>query len=137
MLEFCATVGGQLLKLDHTFAVCKSIRGPAGNKSFEAVLTVMNKYCQVAAQFFTSTKSLAEVKPGLDALFERYRLLELEVRTAFATVFACRGCFAVCCIKWSSSLWFLCICQQFICCMLCCVPADMKAVCSCVLHTFS
>ena len=42
-----AAMGGRILKLDHSFKMTKRIRDLGGHKSFGAVLTVMNEYCQV------------------------------------------------------------------------------------------
>jgi hypothetical protein len=42
-----AAIGGKVLKLDHSFKLTKRVRDGAGRKSFGAVLTVMNEFCQV------------------------------------------------------------------------------------------
>jgi hypothetical protein len=44
----------------------------------KAVLTVVNEYCQVMAQFFTRTVSLLEVRRGLSQLPARYKADEVS-----------------------------------------------------------
>ena len=44
---YMATLGGMILKADHSFKVPKRVRDSTGGKQFAAVLTIMNEFCQV------------------------------------------------------------------------------------------
>jgi hypothetical protein len=63
---------GRFLCTDHTFKTVKYIRGPDNAKVYEAVLTVMNEYCQVVGQYMVQTKSWFEVQQAMQLLWKRY-----------------------------------------------------------------
>lgn len=79
MEAWMSTLGGLWLKIDHTFKVCKVVNDASGMRAYQAVLTVMNEYCQVLAQFCTQTKTFAEVEQQLKTLIENYKKLKEEV----------------------------------------------------------
>jgi len=67
-----ANVKGDILKFDHTFAICKSFR--SSNHSFPsnyALMTVMNAEQEVLAWYMTHTKSMEEIKEEFTRLCER------------------------------------------------------------------
>lgn len=45
-----AAIGGEMIKLDHSFKAAKRIRDSAGQQQFAAVLTIMNEFCQVSTK---------------------------------------------------------------------------------------
>jgi hypothetical protein len=71
--KYMANLDGDMLKCDHTFEVCKSIRGTEHDQLFEAFFTVMNEYCQILGQWAVHTKSQAELDASLRAMAERFQ----------------------------------------------------------------
>lgn len=61
------------LKLDHTFAIAKSIRRSPSDRHplYSSLLTVMNEYQEVCAYYLTQTKSLLEIQVELKMLEQR------------------------------------------------------------------
>jgi len=47
MAMWLAGIGGEIIKLDHSFKASKRIRDSTGQQQFAAVLTIMNEFCQV------------------------------------------------------------------------------------------
>jgi hypothetical protein len=47
MALWLAAIGGEMLKLDHSFKAAKRVRDGTGQQQFAAVLTIMNEFCQV------------------------------------------------------------------------------------------
>ena len=68
-----STMGGRFLCMDHTFKCAKYIRDAQQQPQYKAVLTVMNEFSQIMAQWFTLTTSLEEAREGLVAISRRYK----------------------------------------------------------------
>ncbi|KAI8462788.1 MAG: hypothetical protein J3K34DRAFT_446611 [Monoraphidium minutum] len=79
MKAFLMTLGGHLLKLDHSFKVTKNIRLASGEQAYSACLTVMNEYVHVVAQFFVTNKSLETVRSQLATIMDNYAKLQLQL----------------------------------------------------------
>lgn len=47
MALWLAGIGGEIIKLDHSFKASKRIRDATGQQQYAAVLTLMNEFCQV------------------------------------------------------------------------------------------
>lgn len=47
MAMWLAAIGGEIIKVDHSFKAPKRIRDSAGQQQYAAVLTLMNEFCQV------------------------------------------------------------------------------------------
>ena len=77
--RFLSTITGRFWCLDHTFATATRVRDANQQPVYKAVLTVVNEYCQVVAQWFTHTTSLLEVRSGLEKLTERYKDEAIQV----------------------------------------------------------
>lgn len=71
--HYLSTIKGRFWCLDHSFATAKRVRDPNQQPVYKAVLTVVNEYCQIVAQWFTHTTSLLEVRSGLEKLKEQYK----------------------------------------------------------------
>jgi hypothetical protein len=50
MALWLAAIGGEMIKLDHSFKAAKRIRDSTGQQQFAAVLTIMNEFCQVCTK---------------------------------------------------------------------------------------
>lgn len=70
--RYQTTIFGRILRSDHTHEVCKYIRNSDHQKVYSAVLTIMNEWGQIVAQWFVETKSYAEVNDAFAALKDRY-----------------------------------------------------------------
>ena len=72
-----STITGTTRTADHTgtFKVTKYIRDETAKRVYGAVLTIMNEYCQIVAQYMVETKSWLEVAPALQFLVDRYEHL--------------------------------------------------------------
>jgi hypothetical protein len=57
----------------------QAIRLASGEQAYSAVLTVMNEWVQVVAQFVVADKSLDTVRDQLIALMNNYDKLGLQV----------------------------------------------------------
>jgi hypothetical protein len=79
MLDDLECLGGEILKLDHTFKTATYIREADGQPAFTAVLTIMNEFTQILAQFMTHTKSLDELQEQLKDIAQNYEKLHLQV----------------------------------------------------------
>ena len=77
--RYLSTITGRFWCLDHTFATATRVRDANQQPVYKAVLTVVNEYCQVVAQWFTHTTSLLEVRSGLERLKERYKNEAIQV----------------------------------------------------------
>ena len=77
--RYLSTIKGRFWCLDHTFATAKRVRDANQQPVYKAVITVVNEYCQVVAQWFTHTTSLLEVRSGLEKLKERYKDEAIQV----------------------------------------------------------
>jgi hypothetical protein len=80
-----------MLKCDHTFEVCKSIRGVEFDQTFEAYFTVMNEFCQIVGQYAVQTKSQAELAPKLQAMARRFALDGMKVMCSGYLCMHCKG----------------------------------------------
>lgn len=78
--RYMSTVKGRFWNMDHTFATARCIRDAKQQSVYKAVLTVVNEYSQLVAQWFTHTTSLFEVKKGLQLLRDRYKDENVKVR---------------------------------------------------------
>jgi hypothetical protein len=47
MALWLAAIGGEMIKLDHSFKAAKRVKDSTGQQQFAAVLTIMNEFCQV------------------------------------------------------------------------------------------
>jgi hypothetical protein len=92
---YMSNLGGKIARTDHTFKVCKSIRGAEHDQLFLAAYSVMNEYCQILGQWFTQTKAEAELRDSLCAMAERFKRPELQVSNVTCSVCCHRGC--TCC----------------------------------------
>ena len=62
MALWLAGIGGEIIKLDHSFKASKRIRDSAGEQQYAAVLTLMNEFCQVNRSGLTASVSCLNAK---------------------------------------------------------------------------
>lgn len=61
MAMWLAAIGGEMIKLDHSFKAAKRIRDSTGQQQFAAVLINMNEFCQVRNTWHVYSASLAPI----------------------------------------------------------------------------
>ena len=76
--RYMSTIKGRFWCMDHTFATAKCVRDANQQTVYKAVLTIVNEYSQLVAQYFTYTTSLHEVRRGLKLLLDRYQDDDLQ-----------------------------------------------------------
>ena len=77
--RYMSTIKGRFWCMDHTFATAKCVRDANQQTVYKAVLTIVNEYSQLVAQYFTYTTSLHELRRGLKLISDRYQDDELQV----------------------------------------------------------
>ena len=73
--RYMASITWQYLCADHTFKTDKYVRGPEGDRMFEAIFTVMNESMQIVGQYMVQTKSWMEIEPAMKQLWQRYNTM--------------------------------------------------------------
>lgn len=74
-----ASIGGRALGGDHTFQTAKHVTQAGGEKAYEAVFDIINEFGQIVALLFTGTKSMDEIVPQLQQLYDAWEELESQV----------------------------------------------------------
>ena len=94
--RYISTVKGRFLTMDHTFRSAKAIRRADQQPAYKAILTVMNEYSMIAAQWFTLTCSLEKVRPALQLLAARYPAGQVSSGDFAADLMQCCSCSPAC-----------------------------------------
>jgi hypothetical protein len=77
-LQHQQQLSGCIIKMDHTFKVCKFIKNVRAGEVFAACFSVQNEHGQILLQRFTQTKA-DEVAVDLAALRDRLQGIMIEV----------------------------------------------------------